>query len=261
MSVISPIFILKFFSFCKFLLSDLFFLNSFFFRLLFICSLLSIIIGTCGAYIQTRFFRFLAYTSLSHLGYMLLLISTANLLSLVSALFYLLIYWWMLQILFIFVNYLTLYTGAFIQFIKDWGYLRYVNIYYLFFLGLLFSFAGIPPFLGFFPKLSILVVLINKEWYLTCFLVLLTFVINAYLYIRIISFLFFNNIVTISIQNQSNLSKSNYLMHFFRNLIGYRSFFFWCGIIITTCFFISSFFLDNILFYLWELSISFWLFF
>ena len=70
-------------------------LNSFYFNwslLFIICGLLSLIIGTLGALAQTKIKRLLAYSAISHTGFLLLALSSFNLNGINSFLIYLLIY-------------------------------------------------------------------------------------------------------------------------------------------------------------------------
>lgn len=53
---------------------------------------------------------------------------------------------------------------------------------------ILFSFAGIPPFAGFFGKFLILSELYNKGYILLCIIIILSALISAYYYLRIICF-------------------------------------------------------------------------
>lgn len=56
----------------------------------------------------------------------------------------------------------------------------------------LLSFAGIPPLLGFFGKLFLLVALVDMHYYLLAILTLFSTIISPVIYIRILRFMYFN---------------------------------------------------------------------
>jgi NADH:ubiquinone oxidoreductase subunit 2 (subunit N) len=56
---------------------------------------------------------------------------------------------------------------------------------------ILLSFAGIPPFMGFFSKYFLFVVLLIEQQYFIVFFLIPIFLINAYLYMRLISLFLF----------------------------------------------------------------------
>lgn len=65
---------------------------------------------------------------------------------------------------------------------------------YLFFLTVfLFSLAGVPPFIGFFSKLFILNILLNKSFLLLYFMFFIILILGLYFYIQNIRFLHSSN--------------------------------------------------------------------
>ena len=60
------------------------------------------------------------------------------------------------------------------------------------FLIILFSLAGIPPLAGFFAKFYIFMAVIKSEMYILAILGLLTTVISAFYYLRIIKIIYFD---------------------------------------------------------------------
>ena len=60
------------------------------------------------------------------------------------------------------------------------------------FLIILFSLAGIPPLAGFFAKFYIFMAVIESEMYILAILGLLTTVISAFYYLRIIKIIYFD---------------------------------------------------------------------
>ena len=61
------------------------------------------------------------------------------------------------------------------------------------FLIILFSLAGIPPLAGFFAKFYIFIAVIEAEMYALAIIGLLTTVVSAFYYLRIIKIIYFDN--------------------------------------------------------------------
>lgn len=67
--------------------------------------------------------------------------------------------------------------------------------FYLFFLTvLIFSLAGVPPFMGFFSKLFLLNILVNKNFYYLYFLLFVIILLGLYFYVQNIRFLHSSNL-------------------------------------------------------------------
>ena len=82
---------------------------------------------------------------------------------------------------------------------------------------LLFSMAGVPPFVGFFSKLFILTLLLNNSFFLIYFLFFVVLLIGLYFYIQNIRFLHSTNANDISTPYLFNekLSITYYYFAFF----------------------------------------------
>lgn len=59
---------------------------------------------------------------------------------------------------------------------------------------LIFSLAGVPPFVGFFSKLFLLNILVNKNFYYLYFLLFLIVLLGLYFYVQNIRFLHSSNL-------------------------------------------------------------------
>jgi NADH-quinone oxidoreductase subunit N len=158
-----------------------------------ISSLGSIIIGCLGSLLQYKIKRFLAYTSINQVGFLLLGISTVSLKGIASAFLFLFIYLIMSLIFFT----ILLNTQHFVHkiklvFLSDLRSLDYYNSNIsLPLIITLFSMAGIPPLAGFFTKFYVLLNAISYAFYFTSFLILLTSVISAYYYLNFIKNILF----------------------------------------------------------------------
>lgn len=192
--VISPALNFKFFVFVKLLLPVFEIYHLIFIFFLF-CGFLSIIIGVTNAVVQTRLKRFLAYASINHLGFILLSIGTPSYIGFFASLFYLFTY--ILTNLTFFGLLLVIQQFNFVTYIylnQLKSLVNYNYLIFIFFLVPLFSFAGFPPFAGFFGKLFVFASLLDYHKIgLACFLVIYI-VLNAYLYLRFIKIALFENI-------------------------------------------------------------------
>jgi NADH-ubiquinone oxidoreductase chain 2 len=196
---------------------------------LIISSILSFIIGSVLGLIQYRVKRLFAYSTISHIGFMLLGLSINNLES-VRALFFYIIQYSISNlnaflILLVIGNSLYIYISdkkynmkernySPIQLISQLKGFFYVNPMLAISLSLtLFSFAGIPPLIGFFGKQMILTVAIDKGFVLIVIIAIITSVISAVYYLVLIKNLYFekteyklNNKI---IQNINKYAQSN----------------------------------------------------
>ena len=193
--IISPTICCKLFFFVKILLPifEIKHSLSLFFGLI---GLLSIIIGTLKAFQQFKIKRFLAYTSITHLGYIILSLSTGSYLGFFASFFYLFIYM-ITNILFFFslliIRQYSDFSLLFLNQFKMFFNKKVLNL--LFFLIPLFSYAGLPPFLGFFTKFSVLIALIDFNVVLLTLSLIIYIVINGFLYLRIIKLTLFENTI------------------------------------------------------------------
>jgi len=163
----------------------------------FLClSILSIIVGTLGAIYQTKLKRIIAYSSISNMGYILSVLLTINIEGMYSVIFYIIIYnissigLWIL--LLSFRN-----QSNFIK-LKEIGDLvllfksnKYLSIIFFIFL---FSAMGIPPMLGFFGKLFILLNIIELKMYFFAIFLILMSSLGVIYYLRLIKVMYSINV-------------------------------------------------------------------
>ena len=160
--------------------------------MLIILAVLSIGIGNLIAIAQTNFKRMLAYSAISHMGFMLLgiLAGTPNGYS--AALFYALVYAFMGLGGFGMVVLLSR-AGYEADELEDLKGLNSRNPWYAFLILLLmFSMAGVPPTIGFFAKLAVIqsVIEVNLTW--LAVVAVLMAVIGAFYYLRVIKLIYFD---------------------------------------------------------------------
>ena len=166
-----------------------------------ISSILSLIIGTVVGLAQIKIKRLLAYSTISHIGFMLLALAINTEQSIDSFLFYLIqyiitnlnIFLILLAISYYYFNniqVLPMQGEKDVKYITDLQGLFYANPFLSLSLSLsLFSMAGIPPFVGFFSKQFVLYSALDSGYYFISLLGIIVSVISATYYLKIIKIL------------------------------------------------------------------------
>ena len=155
-------------------------------------SLASMILGAVAAIGQTNIKRLMAYSSIGHMGYALAGLATASNVGIQGTVIYLSIY--LLMNLGIFsCIFMMRRKDIFYEDIQDLsGLSKNHPIISFCLLVLLFSLAGIPPLAGFFAKFYIFMAVIKAEMYTLAIMGLITTVISAFYYLRIIKIIYFD---------------------------------------------------------------------
>lgn len=168
--------------------------------LLLVCSLLSLIVGTVVGLAQFRIKRLLAFSTISHVGFMLLALGVSGQESVDAFLFYLIQYsLTSLNAFFILLAFgyvLHSQSGSQnsdVQFISQLsGQFRENPILALSMIVCLFSMAGIPPLMGFFAKYAVLYTAIHNGFYFISIVGILTSVVSAAYYLRVVRVIYFD---------------------------------------------------------------------
>lgn len=165
-------------------------------HILLVLALLSTGLGNLLAISQTNLKRLLAYSAISHAGYAMFGLLTANAAGYAAALYYMLVYSLMSAAAF---GLIVLMSGKTKE-IEDIDDLKGLNKRspWLAFLMLIvmFSMAGVPPTVGFFTKLLVLKALVDVHLTWVAIFGLLFAVIGAYYYIRIVKTMYFDEPVS-----------------------------------------------------------------
>ena len=210
---------------------------------LLISSLLSLIIGSVVGLTQIRIKRLFAYSTISHVGFILLALSINSIESIQAFIFYLMQYSisnlnaFIILIsigysLYFYINSSEEYNNledknnSPIQLISQIkGYFD-INPYLALSLSItIFSFAGIPPLLGFFAKQMVLSAALDSGYIFITLIAILTSVISAVYYLNIIKQIFFDKseyIVDPEVKNtsiQGSIVKANTL----KNILSMRT--------------------------------------
>ncbi len=164
----------------------------------FALAVLSIFVGSLGGIEQRKLKTLLAYSSISHTGYLLLSFSTGNIEGLQMMFYYLAIYmvsgltFWAIYLFLINKN--DTYSNKNNKELGDLVLLKESNPMLAFILTMtLFSIAGIPPLVGFLIKLGVFSVAVKSSAYLVSLTSILLTVISTFYYIRLIKVLYFEN--------------------------------------------------------------------
>ena len=156
-------------------------------------SLASMILGAVAAIGQTNLKILMAYSAIGHMGYALAGLATGSNEGIQSTVIYLSIY--LLMNLGIFsCIFMMKRKDIFYEDIQDLsGLSKNHPIISVCLLVLLFSLAGIPPLAGFFAKFYVFMAVIKVEMYTLAIIGLITTVISAFYYLRIIKIIYFDD--------------------------------------------------------------------
>lgn len=197
-----------------FLLQLVYYTNNNFFEIswtfsLIISSFLSLIIGTVVGLTQFRIKRLLAYSTISHVGFILLALAVSSIESLQAFIFYIVQYSISnlnIFIILVAVGYSFFYyvdhdtenenlidkNNSPIQLVSQLRGLFYINPFLTISLAItIFSFAGIPPLIGFFGKQMVLSAALDKGHVFIVLIAILTSVIGGVYYLNIVKETFF----------------------------------------------------------------------
>jgi NADH-quinone oxidoreductase subunit N len=152
----------------------------------------SMIIGALGALMQTNLKRLLAYGSIGHIGYALVGVASGVENWPKVVVLYLFIYLLMSMVAFGFILFLQK-KGEATESIADLSGLSKTHPLMAFMMMLIMlSMAGIPPLAGFYGKMFVFLSAIEAELYIMTVIGLLTSVIAAYYYLRVVKVMYFD---------------------------------------------------------------------
>ncbi len=158
-------------------------------------SIASMILGAVAAMVQKNFKRLLAYSSIGHIGYALAGVATGAITGYQSAIVYISIYA-IMNIGAFSCLYLLKKDGQYKENITDLsGISKKHPLLAVSLLIILFSLAGVPPLGGFFAKFYVFVAVLEKEMYALAIIGLLTTVMSAFYYLKIIKTIYFDDSV------------------------------------------------------------------
>jgi NADH-quinone oxidoreductase subunit N len=161
-------------------------------QMLVVLSVLSMAIGNIVAIAQFNLKRMLAYSTISHVGYVLLGILSGTAQGYQAAMFYM-------------ISYVVVAAGAFgmILLLARQGFeadkledFKGLNARSPWFAGmmaiLMFSLAGVPPFIGFWAKLGVIQAVLGVQLIWLAVVAVLFSVVGAYYYLRVVKLMYFD---------------------------------------------------------------------
>lgn len=157
-----------------------------------ILAILSLAIGNIVAIAQTNLKRMLAYSTISHVGFIMLGFLAGPEVGYGNALYYTLIYALVSTCAFGVITYLS-YKGFEFDSLKHFKGLAKRSPWLAFMIMLtMFSLAGVPPTAGFYAKFLVLTSLIDAGWLELAIIAVLFSVIGAFYYLRVIKVMYFD---------------------------------------------------------------------
>ncbi len=166
-------------------------------------SIASMILGAIAAMTQKNFKRLLAYSSIGHIGYALAGVATGTISGYQSAIVYISIYV-IMNIGAFSCLYLLKKDGEYKENISDLsGISKKHPLLAISLLIILFSLAGVPPLGGFFAKFYVFVAVLEIKMYALAIIGLLTTVMSAFYYLKIIKTIYFEDSI-ITFENVKN---------------------------------------------------------
>ena len=151
----------------------------------------SITLANVFAIRQQNLKRFLAFSSISQAGYILLGVISGTAIGMSSLVYYILVYMFSNLAIFGVVSVIENRSGKIN--IKDYNGLYQTNPKLSVVMMLaLFSLAGIPPFAGFFSKFFIFSAAVQQGFYVLVFIALLNTVISLFYYLIVVKAMFIN---------------------------------------------------------------------
>jgi NADH-quinone oxidoreductase subunit N len=161
-------------------------------QMLVVLSLLSLAIGNITAIAQTSIKRMLAYSTISHMGFVLLGVLAGDLNGYGSAMFYVVAY--VLMSLAAFGMILLLSREGFeADLLDDFKGLNQRSPWYAFMMLItMFSMAGLPPTVGFYAKLSVLQAVFAAGYAWLAVVAILLSLIGAFYYLRVVKLMYFD---------------------------------------------------------------------
>jgi len=174
---------------------DIFADISFFFEIIFyIVAILSMLIGSLSALQQRKIKRLLAYSSISHVCFILIGFTSNLFDSVPYILLYIIIY--IIMSINLWTSYISLYINHKpIKYLTDLSNIFIFNKVLAFIIVLnIFSMSGIPPLAGFFSKLFLFISAIKAKYFGLVFFSVLISILSSFYYLRIIKIIFFEKI-------------------------------------------------------------------
>ena len=161
-------------------------------QMLSVLAVLSIVIGNLSAIAQTNIKRMLAYSTISHMGFVLLGLLPGNAEGYGAAMFYVIVYALMSAAAFGMVILLSA-RGVEAENLDDFKGLNQRNPWYAAIMAMvMFSMAGVPVFVGFFAKWLVIKAALDAGLMWLAIVAVVFSVVGAFYYIRVFKLMYFD---------------------------------------------------------------------
>jgi NADH-quinone oxidoreductase subunit N len=163
-------------------------------QIIVVLSAASMIVGAIGALRQKNIKRLMAYSSIGHVGFILMALASANSAGIEAVLIYLAIYITMSAGVFAIIIMMRR-QGEPAEMLSDLsGFARSHPLAAIAMTIFMLSMTGIPPLAGFFGKFYVLLAAIDAKLYALAVIGVVSSVISAYYYINIIRLMYFEEL-------------------------------------------------------------------
>jgi NADH-quinone oxidoreductase subunit N len=160
--------------------------------MLVILAVLSMAVGSFLAIAQTNIKRMLAYSTITHMGFILMGIMAGSIIGYQAAMFYTVAYVLMATGAFGMIIYLSR-EGFEAERIEDFKGLNERSPWFAAIMGvLMFGMAGMPPLVGFHAKLSVIRAAIDAGFVWMAVAAVIFAIISAFYYLRVVKFMYFD---------------------------------------------------------------------
>ncbi len=162
-------------------------------QMLMFLSVMSIIIGNLAAIMQTNLKRMLAYSTISHMGFVLLGMLPGTAYGFGASMFYVIVYALMSAAGFGMLILLS-QNGVEAEELNDFKGLNQRNPWYAAIMAMvMFSMAGVPVFVGFFAKWLVIKAALDAGMIWLAILAVVFSVVGAYYYLRVVKLMYFDD--------------------------------------------------------------------
>ncbi|MGE5523708.1 MAG: NADH-quinone oxidoreductase subunit NuoN [Rhodospirillaceae bacterium] len=161
-------------------------------QMLVVMAVLSLVIGNITAIAQSNLKRMLAYSTISHMGFVLLGVLAGDIVGYSAGMFYVVVY--VLMNIGTFGMILLLSRAGFeAENIDDFKGLNQRSPWYAFMMLLLmFSMTGIPPTVGFYAKVAVLQAVLDAGYLWLAVLAVVMSLVGAFYYLRLVKVMYFD---------------------------------------------------------------------
>ena len=165
-------------------------------QMLSVLVLLSIVVGNLAAIVQTNIKRMLAYSTISHMGFVLMGLLPGSPTGYGASMFYVIVYSMMSAAAFGMVILLSA-RGVEAEQLDDFRGLNQRNPWYAAVMAMvMFSMAGVPVFVGFFAKWLVIKAALDAGMVWLAILAVVFSVVGAFYYIRVVKLMYFDEPVS-----------------------------------------------------------------